>query len=105
MDCAGAASGPMCRNLRRRRRARSRRAASPNVQSVEIAGPTYTPAQGRLVLQSLDHCLFEEQREIFVDGLTGETQDLRRYLAFERVSPDSSGAFTQDVALVPAEVS
>ena len=76
----------------------------PDVQSLEIAGQTYTPAQGKLVIQGMDHCLFEEHREIFVDGLSGEVQDLRRHLAFDRLLPDASGAFPQDVALVPVEV-
>jgi len=76
----------------------------PDVQSLEIAGQTYTPAQGKLVIQGMDHCLFEEHREIFVDGLSGEVQDLRRYLAFDRLLPDATGAFPQDVALVPVEV-
>lgn len=43
-----------------------------DVQAVEIAGQTYTPAGGRLTLHAVDHCLLEERHEVFLDGLTGE---------------------------------
>src|SRR3972149_2893616 len=36
----------------------------------------------------VEHCRWEEHREIFLDGLTGEAQDLRTYLAFDRIVPD-----------------
>jgi len=75
-----------------------------DVQSVDITGQTYTPAQGKLTLPGVDHCLFEERHEIFLDGLTGEAQDFRRYLSFDRIQGDSNGALPADMALVPPEV-
>ena len=75
-----------------------------DVQSVEIAGQTYSPAQGKLTLQGMDHCLLEERHEIFLDALTGEAQDLRRYLAFDRMEADNGGALPVDLELVPPEV-
>ncbi len=75
-----------------------------DVQAVEIAGQAYTPAQGKLTLHGVDHCLFEERREIFLDGLTGESQDLRRYLAFDRLAAQDNQALPQDLALAPPEV-
>ncbi len=74
-----------------------------DVQSVEIAGQTYTPAAGKFTLPAVDHCLLEENREVFLDALTGEAQDLRRYLAFDRITPED-GHLPPDLALVPAEV-
>jgi hypothetical protein len=74
-----------------------------DVQTVELAGQTYTPSGGRVALQGVDHCLFEERREIFVDGITAEAQDLRRYLAFDWAAAGDQ-AFLTDVALVSAEV-
>lgn len=74
-----------------------------DVQSVDIAGQTYTPSQGRFSIPGTDHCLLEERREIFVDGLSGETSDLRRYLAFDHLVIEE-GAMPADVALVPPEV-
>ena len=75
-----------------------------DVQTVDIAGQTYTPGQGKLILQGMDHCLFEERKEIFLDALTGEPQDLRRYLAFNRVQANDGGTLPQDLALAPPEV-
>ncbi len=75
-----------------------------DVQTVEIAGQTSTPAQGKLTLPGLDHCLLEERREIFLDALSGEAQDLRRYLAFDRLDAGNSSALPADLALVPPEV-
>ncbi len=71
---------------------------------MEIAGQSYTPAQGKFTLQGLDHGLTDERREIFLDGLTGEVRDLRRYLDFDRLAADDIRPLPQDVALVPAEV-
>ncbi len=92
------------KHFRYDRRAQYQVAVPADVQQVEIAGQTLAPAQGKLVLQGIDHCLLEEHREIFVDGLSGETQDLRRYLAFEHLSANDPQALPQDVALVPPEV-
>lgn len=75
-----------------------------DVQTVEIAGQTYTPAQGKVTLQGLDHCLSEEKGEVFMDALTGEVQDLKRYLAFDRVGPDDSQTLPADLALATPEV-
>jgi hypothetical protein len=86
------------------RRAQYHVSVTTDVQAVEIAGQTYTPAGGRFTLPAMDHCLFEERREIFVDALSGEPQDLRRYLAFDRIAAADSQAFPADVALVPPEV-
>jgi hypothetical protein len=77
---------------------------SADVQSVEIAGVTYTPAHGKLTLEGVDTCLTEERREIFLDGLTGEVQDLRRYLDFERLNANDATALPEDLALAPPEV-
>src|SRR3990172_1603529 len=79
-------------------------AVLPDVQSVEVSGQTYAPASGKFTLQGVDHCLLEETHEIFVDGLAGETGEFRRYLTFERMSPDTSGAFPEDIAVVPPQV-
>ena len=75
-----------------------------DVQTVEIAGQTCTPAQGKLTLQGVDHCLLEERHEIFLDALTGEAQDFRRYLAFDRLDAGNSNALPADLALAPPEV-
>jgi hypothetical protein len=75
-----------------------------DVRTVDIAGQTYTPAQGKLTLSGMDHCLLEEKNEVFLDALTGQAQDLRRYLAFDRVEPDNGGALPPDLALAPPEV-
>lgn len=75
-----------------------------DVQAVEIAGQTYTPVQGKLTLQGVDQCLVDDRREIFLDGLTGEAQDLHQYLDFDRKAADEDGALPQDLALAPAEV-
>ena len=52
-----------------------------DVQTVDIAGQTYTPTQGKFTLLGMDHCLLEERRDIFLDALTGEAQSrlLRRW--------------------------
>jgi hypothetical protein len=75
-----------------------------DVQSVDIAGQTYTASGVRITLQGLDHCLVEDRREIFIDGLTGEAQDLRRYLTFDRTAIDAGQALPQDLALMSPEV-
>ncbi|MGC1520834.1 MAG: hypothetical protein WA803_04775, partial [Steroidobacteraceae bacterium] len=77
---------------------------SADVQSVEIAGNTYTPSNGKLALEGVDRCLTEERREIFLDALTGEVQDLRRYLAFDRMEAGNGSALPTDLALAPPEV-
>jgi hypothetical protein len=86
------------------RRARYAVPVLADVQTVEIAGQTYTPAQGKLTLQGMDHCLLEEQHEVFLDALTGEAQDLRRYLAFDRLDASNGGTLPNDLALAPPEV-
>ena len=86
------------------RRTQYQVAAPVDVQAVEIAGQTYTPSGGRFSLQAVDHCLFEERREIFVDGVTSEAQDLRRYLSFDRVPATDGQAFPADVGLVQPQV-
>ena len=75
-----------------------------DVQTVDILGQTFTPAQGKLTLQGLDHCLFEERKELFLDALTGEAQELRRYLSFDRTEANDATALPQDLALAPPEV-
>ena len=85
------------------RRAQYQVTVPADVQSVEVAGQTLTPAQGKLTLQGVDHCLWEEHREVFLDGLTGEAQDLRPYLAFDRIVPDEQQPLPQDLALVSPE--
>jgi hypothetical protein len=75
-----------------------------DVQTVEIAGQTYTPAQGKLTLQGMDHCLLDERHEIFLDALSGEAQDLRPYLAFDRIDGSSGGTLPNDLALAPPAV-
>ena len=85
------------------RRAQYQVAVPADVQSVEVAGQTLTPAQGKLTLQGVDHCLWEEHREVFLDGLTGEAQDLRPYLAFDRIVPDEQQPLPQDLALLSPE--
>jgi RNase P/RNase MRP subunit POP5 len=52
----------------------------------------------------MEHCLFEERQAVFMDAVTGEVQDLRRYLAFDRVAAPEGQTFAADVALVPPEV-
>ncbi len=75
-----------------------------DVVSLDFAGQSFTPAQGKIVLQALDHCSFEERKEIFLDALTGEAQDLHRYLAFERQAADNDEALPTDLALVSPEI-
>lgn len=75
-----------------------------DVQTVEIAGQTYTPAGERFMLQAVDHCLSDERKEIFLDGITGDAQDLRGYLRFDRTATEDGGTFSTDVALVPSDV-
>src|SRR3972149_2442279 len=57
------------------RRAQYQVPVPADVQTVEVAGQTLTPAQGKLTLQGVDHCLWEEHREVFLDGLTGGAED------------------------------
>src|SRR3990170_3180554 len=85
------------------RRAQYQVPVPADVQTVEVAGQTLTPAQGKLTLQGVDHCLWEEHREVFLDGLTGEAQDLRPYLAFDRIVPDEQQPLPQDLALLSPE--
>ncbi|MDR7417655.1 MAG: hypothetical protein QN178_01950 [Armatimonadota bacterium] len=92
------------KRFRYNRRAQYQVSVTGDVQSVEIAGQTYTPSGQRFVLPAVDHCLFEEQREIFVDALTGESLDLRRYLPFDRVAVVDGQSFPADVAAVSPEV-
>ena len=77
---------------------------SRDVQGVDIAGQTYVPSSGHLTLTAMEHCLFEERQAVFMDAVTGEVQDLRRYLAFDRVAAPEGQTFAADVALVPPEV-
>jgi hypothetical protein len=86
------------------RRARYAVPVLADVQAVEIAGQTYTPAQGKLTVEGLDHCLLDERQEVFLDALTGEAQDLRRYLTFDRLDASNGGALPNDLALAPPEV-
>lgn len=86
------------------RRAQYEVPVSADVQTVEVGGQTYRPAQGKLTLQGMDHCLVEERREIFLDGLIGELQDLRRYLAFDRMLIDDTHPLSEGLELVPTEV-
>lgn len=74
-----------------------------DVLSSDVAGKAYTPVQSKLTLSGVEHCLLDERREIFLEALTGEALDLRRYLAFERIDAND-GAMPKDVALVPPEV-
>lgn len=79
-------------------------AVSLDVQTVEIAGESHAATGGKVTLQAVDHCLVEERREIFLDALTGESQDLGRYLSSERVAVEDGQALPQDLALVPPAV-
>lgn len=76
---------------------------SADVQTTAIAGHVYTPVQGKLTIQGVDHCLLKDRQESFLDGLTGEAQELRRYLAFDRTRADD-GALPADLELVPPSV-
>jgi hypothetical protein len=77
---------------------------SRDVRGVDIAGQAYAPSSGHLTLTAMEHCLFEEQKVIFLDGVTGEVEDMQRYLAFDRVAAVEGRTFPADVALVPPEV-
>jgi hypothetical protein len=77
---------------------------SREVQSVDLAGQAYAPSGGHLTLAAMELCLFEERKTIFLDGVTGEAQDMQRYLAFDRQAAADGRTFSADVALVPPEV-
>jgi hypothetical protein len=77
---------------------------SRDVRGVDIAGQAYAPSGGHLTLAAMEHCLFEEKNTIFLDGVTGEVQDMQRYLAFDRVAAAEDQTFSADVAMVPPEV-
>jgi hypothetical protein len=75
-------------------------AVPADVQAVEIGGQSYPASGGKITLPGLDHCLVEEQKELFIDGLSGQPQDMRRYLTFERVAAAVDQPLSADVALV-----
>lgn len=53
------------------------------VERVTIDGKEYKPANGRLILLGTEHCREEPQREVFIDGYTGEeAPNLANYLQF-----------------------
>ena len=76
---------------------------SRDVRGVDIAGQAHVPSSGHFTLTAMEHCVFEERQAVFMDGVTGEVQDLQRYIAFDRVAAPE-GTFGADVALVPPEV-
>lgn len=91
------------KRFRYNRRAKYQVPVQADVQTVEIAGQTYTPVQGTFTLQGMDHCLLEERHEIFLDALTGEVRDLHQYLAFDRITPENATP-PAGIALVHPEV-
>jgi hypothetical protein len=76
-------------------------AVPADVHAVDIAGQSYPASAGRITLQGLDHCLLEERKELFLDGLSGQPQDMQRYLKFDRVAAAADQPLSADVALVP----
>jgi hypothetical protein len=72
----------------------------PEVQSVTIDGQEYAVEKGQLRIQGVEHCSEEHAREAFVDGITGEKVDLKKYLEFPRTEIASPEKFDWGEALV-----
>jgi hypothetical protein len=75
------------------------------VQAVTLLGQEFSVASGgrapAIEVEATNYCVDEEHREILVDGERGEeSNDLRKYLSFEKIEVDDLAALEQGGALV-----
>jgi hypothetical protein len=78
-------------------------ASGPEVESVAIEGTDYRVANGSINLTGLDHCREEAQKEVFVEGISGEKlPDLANYLKFTatEIAMEDLGDFTAEGRIV-----
>jgi len=72
----------------------------PEVQSVTIQGQEYAVEKGQLRVQGLEHCREEHKSEAFVEGVSGEKVEWKKYLEFPRTEIVSPEKFDWGEALV-----
>lgn len=78
--------------------------SGPEVRSVTYQKTDYETANGHIHLSVVEHCVQEEQDEVFVDGVSGaRTPELKRYLSLspKEVTGSLEKAVPRDAILVP----
>lgn len=80
--------------------------ADGTVKSVTINGQEYTPVKERdaqaLVLTDVEHCEDVFERQIYLDGVTGEKKDMSPYLKFAATEITDLSTFAPEHATVVA---
>jgi hypothetical protein len=78
--------------------------ADPAVKRVTINGQDYAPQKEReglrLCLEGLDHCEDIAEKQVYLEGLTGEKKDFSSYLKFPAAPIPSVSDFAPEEALV-----
>ena len=59
---------------------------TPHVSAVTVNGKEYTLAAGAIELAVIEHCERDEQREVWLDALTGQPFDVQPYLKAKSIS-------------------
>ena len=79
----------------------------PEVKSVTFMAKQYEPSKGHICLSVTEHCIQEEEDEVFVDAVTGKNQpELANYLSFspKLVTGKLKKMVHKDSILVPPQM-
>lgn len=79
----------------------------PEVKSVTCMVKQYEPIKGHICLSVTEHCILEEEDEVFVDAVTGKNQpELANYLSFspKLVNGKLTKMVHKDSILVPPQM-
>ncbi len=81
--------------------------SGPEVETVTLEGMEYQVTEGSFSLSGVEHCREEFDRDVFIDGLTGqENEDLKAYLdnpAEEIPDNKLEGLASEDIIVVPPQ--
>jgi len=79
----------------------------PEVKSVTCLTKQFKPAKGHICLSVTEHCIQEEEDEIFIDAITGKSRpELVSYLSFttKQVTGELKKMVRNDTILVPPQM-
>ncbi len=75
------------------------------VKKVAINNKIYQIVDGRLEIPAIDTCLEERKKEIFMDAMSGEEKDFRKYFEFKtKTIKQTEELDVGNTVVVPAEV-
>jgi hypothetical protein len=79
----------------------------PEVKSVTCLKELYNTDNGYMEIQVVEHCVQEDDNEVFIDGVTGKSQaDLIGYMTFspEKVQEEINKMVPENSILVPSQM-